>query len=304
MTPFFFLAALLPGLYWDQPPATADALKKAGIQRVYVPADAEDAWHKLGFTAAAFDPQRKNVVKLEAPGVQYRPNVASATTSPWVDANGWRLQRSSADLYYYELPAGKAALAAAESYAYARDAVERIPSEDLGLFGRMLAFLRRIDQPAIPALANIGVIDDGSDQMGEVMNLLSRRNLLFRVVLAPDAKYDITVRRSPETDGDPDDFVHSLRQKLGDDRRLVRIYGSEVVIARLTGDGSRARLHLLNYGRRPVEGVRVRIRGVYGSAKLQAFETDKDIMDFTTVDGGTEFTVPALGPYGVVDLKK
>ena len=34
----------------------------------------------------------------------------------------------------------------------------------------------------LPAMANIGIVDDGSDETGEVMNLMARRNLLFRVV--------------------------------------------------------------------------------------------------------------------------
>ena len=42
-------------------------------------------------------------------------------------------------------------------------------------------------------LADLGVVDDGSEEMGEVMNLLSRRNLLFELVKARDRRFPVTV---------------------------------------------------------------------------------------------------------------
>ena len=47
-------------------------------------------------------------------------------------------------------------------------------------------------------LANIGIVDDGSPEMAEVLNLLSRRNLLYRVVTAPDPKLDLNIRIGSE----------------------------------------------------------------------------------------------------------
>ena len=46
----------------------------------------------------------------------------------------------------------------------------------------------------MPPIANIGVLDDGSPSLGEVMNLLSRRNLLYRVVTKPDSSLDLNVK--------------------------------------------------------------------------------------------------------------
>ncbi len=44
----FLLAALLPALYWDQGPPTANAVKQAGVERLYVPAGSgggvEERW--------------------------------------------------------------------------------------------------------------------------------------------------------------------------------------------------------------------------------------------------------------------
>ena len=99
-------------------------------------------------------------------------------------------------------------------------------------FGRMLAFLKHIDRPPLPAMANIGLIDDGSEITGEAMNLLARRNLLFRVVKAPDPKLDLNLKPTPEEAADPFAYAQKVRQKLGDEKRLVRLYGSDVVIGR------------------------------------------------------------------------
>ena len=87
--------------------------------------------------------------------------------------------------------------------------------------------------------------------------------------------------------------------------RLVRtlIYGSEVVIARLTGDESQASVHLLNYSARNVEGLRVRVRGVYRSAKLSAPGAPLQLTDFQSLEGAAEFSLPILEQYAVIDLR-
>ena len=58
------------------------------------------AWKDLGFDAQAFDAAK--FVKLPAPGVEYRMDVAAATSLPWVDANGWRFARDGSHAYYYD----------------------------------------------------------------------------------------------------------------------------------------------------------------------------------------------------------
>ncbi len=303
-----FLAAMLPWLYCDQGPATAEAVRQAGIERLYVPAGEEAAWKAAGFAARAFDAAK--FVKLPAPGVEYRADVASATNIPWVDANGWRFERGGARAYFYNVPWRKAALAAAEAYAYGAEAVIHPEARDLPALGRMLAFLRGLDGAELPALANIGVVDDGTDVAGEVLNLLARRNLLARVVKAPDPKYDLNVRIGSkefpkEQAADPSAFAALVRRKLTDEKRLLRIYGSDVVLGRLTGDGERRRVHLVNYGGGKVEGLRVRVRGVYGHGTIASYGVKSaELVDYATADDGTEFTIPEMDVYAVVDLKK
>ncbi len=217
-----FLAAVLPGLYWDQGPRTADAVKQAGIERIYVPTGQETAWKNAGFGAQIFDTAK--FMKIPAPGVEYRMNVAAATSLPRVDANGWRFARDGRHAYYYDVPWRKAALAAAEAYAYGVDAVVHPDPRDLPAFGRMLAFLRTVDGPREPVLANIGIIDDGSEETGEILNLMARRNLLFQVIPAPDPRYDLNVQigtnEYPKQEtADPYAFATLVRQKLTDEKR-------------------------------------------------------------------------------------
>lgn len=308
----FFLAALIPWLYWDQGPATANAVKQARIEQVYVPAGQQAAWKAAGMDARALD--AKQIIKLPVPGVRYRMDVASATTMPWIDANGWRIERGTAKVghqtYYYETPRGKAVLAAAEAYAWGAEAVVHLDSQDLDAFGRMLAFLRSIDQPVLPQLANIGVIDDGSARTGEVLNLLARRNLLLRLVNKPDPKLDLNLqigsKEYPEADAaNPAAFANLVRRKLGDDKRLARIYGSEVVLIHLNGDGTKLRVHLVNYSGRKVEGLRLRVLGEYQHHNLAAFGVgNAALTDYFVSSGATEFTVPEMDAYAVVDLTK
>jgi hypothetical protein len=286
-------AGTLPSLYWEGP-----VVRATGLQRVFVPAEQTGAWRATGVDAIGVDASRSGFVKLLAPGVQYRMNVASATNVPWIDANGWRILRAPSRKYFYE--SGPVDLDMAEAYAYDADAVVR--AADLDVFGRMLEFLRRIDRPRMPALANIGAIDDGSAIAGEALNLFSRRNLLFQIVRAPDAKYDLNVRLNEARN--PSEFAAMVRQKLGDDKRLLRLYGSEVVIARLTGEGEAARVHLLNYSNRKVIGLRVRVRGEYARGALAAFGSDGKLVDYQAAEGATEFSVPEMGAYAVIDLQK
>lgn len=246
--------------------------------------------------------------KLSTPGVQYRMNEASATRSPWVDTNGWRFERKPKGRYYYDVQGETAALAAAEAFAYQAEAAIRTDAKGAEAFGRMLSFLQPLKAVDFPALANIGVIDDGSDAVGELMNLLTRRNLLYRVVDTPDPRLNINVRigskEFPQSDAaDPSRLAHKIRAQLTDDKRLVRIYGSEVVVVRLTGNGSRARLHLLNYANRPVVGLRVRVLGRFPKQASAVFGFPDARLQDVSVDGNsTEFTLAELSRYAVIDL--
>jgi len=298
--PALLLLAILPGLYWDAGPHTAGTLKQAGIDRVYVPQSQKDAWTAQGVDALAIDVAQ--LTKLGKPGVQYRMNQASATAVPWIDANGWQMDRDPKRTYYYDVPAAAVPIAMAE--AYSRNA-RAVIHTDPPSFGRMLMFLKGIDQPALPAQANIGVIDDGSEIAAEAMNLLARRNLLFRVLKAPDPKLDLNLQPTAKNASDPFAYAQDVRQKLGDDKRLVRLYGSDVVLANLTGNGAQARLFLINYSNRKVTGLRVRLRAPYPKATLHVFGIENATpADYLTEAGATELTIPEMNAFAVIDLSR
>ena len=259
-------------------------------------------------TSALSDTDIASREALPTPGITARAGVASPTRSPWIVANGWRFTRQPAGKYRYELPAGKAALAAAEAFAYGVDAVLKVDPADAASLGAMLTALEALPAVDLPAIADIGVIDDDSPITAEVMNLLARRNLLYQVVKAPSARFRLNIamgsREYPVAGAaDPSAFALKIRRQLTDEQRSLRVYGSEVVIARLTGDAARIRLHLINYGGREIEGLRIRVRGAYATGDGYVPGQGRvALLDHVVADGATEFSLPRMGPYALVDL--
>jgi len=246
---------------------------------------------------------------LETPGIVARAGLASPTRSPWIVSNGWRVMRRPAAKYIYDVPAAKAALAAAEAFASGADAALKIDNGDVRPLGEMLAFLARVPPADRTPLADIAVVDDGSAITGEVMNLLARRNLLFEIVRSPSPRYRINIAvGSPEYPrqeaSDPSAFAVKVRRQLTDEQRTLRVYGSEVVLCRLTGAAGKVRLHLINYGGRDVEGLRIRLRGAYRGQDAQVSGVGREpLQDLVVADGATEFSLPRLTTYAVVDLE-
>lgn len=259
---------------------------------------------------AAGDASADGAVKLPPPRVQYRADEASASTTPWIDANGWQILRTPGKHFFYNVPANAAALAAAEAFAYGANAVVHTEPAGTAAFNKMLDFLRTVPDADLPVMANFGIIDDGSDETGELMNLMARHNLLYKIVPSVDPHLEINIKLGTkefplEQAEDPGFLSHKLRAQLGDEKRLLRVYGSEVVIARLLGDGQHARVHILNYSTRPVPGLRVRVMGEYAHQAVKAFsKPDMKLQDVSVADGATEFTVPQMSTYVVVDLTK
>jgi hypothetical protein len=305
------LAAALPGLFWDQPPDTAASLKQAGITRVLAPVGRVAEWKTVsGITVEPFDIDQG--VKLLRPGVQMRVNEASATRSPWVDTNGANYLRQPQGRFYCDAPGPAAPLAAAEAYMFGGTAAVRTDSTGLEPLARMLAFLQAIPEVKLPTLANIGFVDDGSAESVELMKLLIRRNLLFRVIQKAGGRFDLTVqlgtKQYPKEEAvDPSEMAQKIRFQLGDEKRLLRIYGSNVVIGRLDGDGKQARLHLLNYSgaARPVNGIRIRVSGRYPKQSVRSSDTpDLKVQESSLESDSTEFTLPDLKVYVVIDLAR
>jgi hypothetical protein len=211
----------------------------------------------------------------------------------------------------YAVTPDAAALAVAEAFVYGADAAIGIDPPEVTQYGRMSSFLRGlVPTPRHQPIADFGVVDDGSEEMGEVLNLLVRRNLLFELVGAAARRYRLTVAIgrtgfSRDDIADPSEFALRIRRTLTDAARTIRIYGSEVVLCRVTGDASGVRVHLLNYGGREIQGLRVRIRGAYRGREAQVAGLGTLALEaFSVAEGATEFSIPRLGTYAVIDLAR
>ena len=306
-----FLASALPILLWDRGPDTIDSLRAASIPCIAAPAPTLKAWAGFGFCVN--EARLEQLQKIPPPGVKWRTrdaNTASATRAPWVDSNGWRFIYRPEAKYLYELPAGKAALAAAEAFAFGGQAYVRIAPEDLKPLGAMLSFLKSLpDASALKPVSDIAVLDNKSKWIPEALNLMARRNLLFRVITEPDPSAGLNLRigspEFPESEAaNPAAVADKARRLLTDRKRSLRIYGEEVVLGRLEQGRGRARVHLLNYGSDKVEETRVRVRGNYQKVRLAVLDAaDVKPEDMVVQDGAIEFTIPVIGVYAVADLE-
>ncbi|MBV8807663.1 MAG: hypothetical protein JO033_03225, partial [Acidobacteriaceae bacterium] len=282
-------------------------LHQAGISEIAVPPGKTEAWkNENGLKVDIVDLDK--TIKLPAPGVDYHTNEASASRVPWVNSNGWRFMRQPNARFSYYVKGSGAALAAAEAFSFDSNAVIQTDEAGLAPLAVMLKFLSTLPPLEGPALADIGFVDHGSGLDAEVMNLLVRENLLFRIVRAPDSDLKLTVELGSKeySSKNPDVLEHQIRANLGDDRRLIRIYGTSVVVAHVMGGSGRLRLHLLNYGsgRGTIVGAfRVRVLGSYDKAQLRSFgPPGVEVTEFSPGHEATEFAIPTLKAYAVVDL--
>jgi hypothetical protein len=304
-------AAVLPGVFWDGAPDTAPSLKEAGVRQIYVAPSQAAAWRSVdGITAEAID--LLSAIKLKTPAVNYRYEQASASRVPWLDSNGWRFLRAPQGRFYYDATDAPAALAAAEAFAWHGSALVKTDVAGLKPLADMLTFLRTLgDDTEWKAVADFGFIDDGTVTSGEVMNLLVRGNLLFRSLRAPDRNLKMTVQlgtsRYPlERAKNPSAMAQMIRADLTDDKRSLRIYGSAVVVGRVESAPGRVRVHLLNYDTaRKVNGIRIRVEGEFPrSHAFVAGTSGAALLDYAAQDGATEFTLPELKTYAVIDLSR
>ncbi len=303
------LALLMPLLFWEGGIDTAPSLTKAGIHVIAVPPGHSEEWKaQQSIEIQSFDPQA--AVKLKPPTTRYESSMASASRAPWVESNGWRILRDPKAKFYYDAPGASGALSAAEAFMFGANAAVHTDNAGFEPLCRMLGFLDTLAGPGLEQLANIGYVDDGSRISAEVMNLFVRRNLLFKIVSQPDQNLDLTVqigtaKYSKKDAMNPGHFAELVRGDLTDEKRLLRIYGSNVVIGRLQGDAGHVRVHLINCdpNAETPQGVRVRVKGVFAKYKASIFDdAGVGIQDFSNDGVATEFTIPQLAVYAVVDL--
>jgi hypothetical protein len=230
-----------------------------------------------------------------------------------VNSNGWQFIRQPNATFYYDVKGDAAALAAAEAFCYGANAMVQTDASGLKAFAEMSKFLATLNSSQGAAVADIGFVDDGSPPSGEVMNLLVRDNLLFKIVRDQDPHVKVTVRIGSkeyptEVAKNPDVLAHKIRANLTDVKRTIRIYGTSVVVARITEESGVLRLQLLNYGSvagTRVDAFRIRVLGHYSKAQLHSFKGAGDqVSEYSQEPGATEFTVPELKVYAAIDLSK
>ncbi len=242
------------------------------------------------------------------PKIDARIAVASATRSPWIDSNGWKYRRDPEAAYVLDAPPKSAELACAEAVAFGGNLLIHAAPENRDVLEAFERFSSTFPQRDWPDIADFSFLDDGSPQAGEILNLLTRRNLLFRIVhRAQRALPPLIQMGQGEFSGplvnNPSDFAYAVRRKIGDDRRSLRVFGSEMVIGRLLGNGKQARLYLVNYNTSPADSIRCRLRGSFSGYRGYVFNsTQEPVSDFRPGKDFTEFSVNKLQSLAVVDL--
>ena len=308
---FLLAVAAIPLLYWPKGPDTAPALKGAGIAHIAVPQALANSWNgRSGVTATAVDAGQ--MINIPAPSVNFQMENASATREPWVESNGWRFLRQPNGKFHYKAMGKSAAMAAAEAFSY--DAAAVVETDETGLkpLADMIRFLESLPPADMTALCNFDYIDDGTPASAEFMNLLIRSNLLFKVVKVPASGTEMSValgsREYPQAEAsNPKLLAEKVRAAVTDEKRLLRIYGSYVVIGRLTGTNDRRRVFLLNYGgaKSNVDGVRIRVLGKYQQYKVSEFqESGVKVSDYKAAQRATEVTLANMSDLTVVDLRQ
>jgi len=76
-----------------------------------------------------------------------------------------------------------------------------------------------------------------------------------------------------------------------------------VVIGRLTADAGRARLHVINYGGREIEGLRIRRAELWRWRSPRRSAGRLPLQDQVVAEGATEFSLPRIVTYAVIDLQ-
>ena len=181
-------------------------------------------------------------------------------------------------------------------------------------------------------LANIGVVTAEPTLWFEVMNLLARHNLPFRLISPaslrshPTEGLDLLIVLDeplpPQSEAlaafergggqvvrmlkgvaDPNAFALDIRQKLGRERRIVDIWnGITVLVAPFQEPGATSMLlTILNYAHQDLP-VQLRVKGEFSQVRYESPDDPITLLPSQRRDGFTEFVLPALRIGGRVFL--
>jgi hypothetical protein len=170
-------------------------------------------------------------------------------------------------------------------------------------------------------IANVGVMTADPMKSFEVMNLLARHNVPFRIVDAARLqaadlaafkllvladgrsesaavtefarKGGIVVTAKPGTD--PNALALDIRRQLGRHNRAIDIWNGTTVIAAPFEDPEEegVLVTVVNYAHQPLP-VQMRVRGSFSQVHYESPEQEATLLSFERRDGYTEFVIPAL----------
>ena len=292
---------------------------------------------------------RSNRVTKSSSGVL---QVASRSAQPWIDSNAALAQIAGRPdvrplLTYAWTPVGLAEadegpalenylVAIAEAGSFRADLLlplherfqqrilrgEASARRDWDQIQRYLAFYAGDPARRYEASASIGVITDAPMDWFEVMNLLARHNLPFRIIAPtqlatlenpslklllmlgePDAAHRselavferkgglVKIVSAPQ---DPDRLALDVRRQLGPERRVIDVFnGITVIAAPFAGKDGSIIVTLVNYSHQPLP-VQLRVRGVFSEVRYESPETKTTVVPHEHRDGSTEFVLPSV----------
>ena len=290
--------------------------------RVYVEGDASLQINDTG----KWPRIRSNVRSRRGQAVQ----TASRTAQPWLDNNVAliRILRAAGRRPVLGYPwkpdtqvdaaASPSAedfhLAIAEAGAFGADLVLDLDAANLDAWKAArptLDFYSASGAARREPITNVGVVARDTEKWYEVLNLLARHNVPYRILqTAPAAAADLDlvvlldpgsasalpaerVLQAGEDANDPNSFALKVWNRLGRKGRWVDIWNGITVLAELTRKGAGVQLDAVNYSAGPLS-VQSRVRGSYKRVEISTPEHDPQPLSVEHVDGFTEFVIPEL----------
>ncbi|MEW5975411.1 MAG: hypothetical protein AB1898_06340 [Acidobacteriota bacterium] len=105
---------------------------------------------------------------------------------------------------------------------------------------------------------------------------------------------------------DPNAFASNFKNWLPEGTRTLRMWNAPAVLGRVfhLGESNETAVHLINYGRWPVEELQLRVKGAYQKAEFHSPEAAApEPLSIVNKDGFAELTLPRLEGYGLIHLQ-
>ena len=173
----------------------------------------------------------------------------------------------------------------------------------------MLTFLDAVPPVDLPPVADLAVVDDGSPITGEVMNLLARRNLLFQVVQTPSTQFPITIAvGSGRVSARPTPPIRARSRRRSAVNSPTSVARCGSTAARSSSAGSPAMPPGSDCSSSTTAAATskgcasVCAAPIVPAPRASPAPAASRFADHVVADGATEFSLPRLTTYAVIDL--